>query len=430
MTIRIPYGSETLTAPSEWAESVESLTIGDVDSLPDLNDAFDAAIDHPIAQLESPLDRVQAGEKLTIVVSDSFRKTRIAQLLPRLLQRFNERGVREGDIRFLVATGVHRGPTPDELDEILGADIHRRFAGRIHLHDAHDESAHVHVGETSRGTQVEANKIAIKCDRLIVTGSVVLHYFGGFGGGRKALLPGICSAITIAHNHALNLDRSENRLDPNVRIGEMDGNPVAEDMLEGARLICADFMMNTVLNRSGDIARIFAGDLEQAHREACTFAKDVFSVPLKSPADLVIAASSQTRNFVQTHKALYNAFQAAKSNGQIILLAPCPEGLGGEKFEKWLRLGSTEEIIRELRRQSEINGQTALSTIEKAQRCIMVTELSDVDVARLGAVRAASLDEAITIARARLKEAGIDRPTVITMPEAAYSVPQVAATAV
>jgi len=429
MKIELPYNTTKIEANIDWASSVHSLTIPEIAPLACVNAALDAALDAPIAQSDSVFQRVQPGEQVTIVVSDSFRKTGIDRLLPRFLERLNGCGVRDDDIRFLVATGVHRGPTPMELDEILGADIHRRFADRVYVHNANDSSTHVLVGETSRGTPVEANKLAVECDRLIVTGSVVLHYFGGFGGGRKSLLPGICSANTIAYNHARNLDRVENRLDPNVRIGEMDGNPVAEDMLEGALLIGADCIVNTVLNRNGDIARIFAGDLEMAHREAAAFAKDVFSVPLESPADLVVAASAHTRNFVQTHKALYNAYQAAKPDGQIILLAPCPEGLGGEKFEKWLRLGSTDEIIRALRQQSEINGQTALSTIEKAARCIMVTEMSDEEVARLGAVRAATLDDALALARDRLAGDGVERPSVITMPEAAYSVPAVPAAA-
>jgi len=429
MKIELPYSATEVEANIDWASSADSLTIAEIPPLADLNAALDVAIDEPVGQSEGVLQRVRSGEQLTIVVSDSFRRTGIDQLLPHFLDRLGDAGVRDNDIRFLVATGVHRGPTSDELDEILGEDVHRRFEDRVHLHDANDASTHVLVGTTSRGTPVEANRIAVECDRLIVTGSVVLHYFGGFGGGRKALLPGICSANTIAHNHSRNLDQHENRLDPNVRIGEMVGNPVAEDMLEGALLIGADCMMNTVLNRNGDISRIFAGDLELAHREAAAFARDVFCVPLESPADIVVAASAQTRNFVQTHKALYNAYQAAKPGGQIILLAPCPEGLGGEKFEKWLRLGSTDEIIRALRQQSEINGQTALSTIEKAQRCIMVTELSEAEVAQLGAVRAPSLDTALSLARERLAGDGVDRPSVVVMPQAAYSVPRVPAAA-
>lgn len=424
MNVQLPYAGSTVEADLDWAASVDTLALADVAPVKDVVVALDQAIDNPIGQTESLAERVQPGERIVIIVSDSFRKTRVDLILPRLLYRLTEKGVSEEDVSFLVATGVHRGPTPDELDEILGTDVHQRFQSRIHIHDAHHAAAQVPVGETSRGTPVEANQIAVDCDRIIVTGSVVLHYFGGFGGGRKALLPGVCSANTIAHNHSLNLDPNENRLDPSVRIGEMDGNPVAEDMLEGAKLIGADFIINTVLNRNGDIVRVFAGDLELAHREACAFAKDMFCVPLESQAHIVIAASAETRNFVQTHKALYNAYQAMKPGGQIILLAPCPEGLGGEKFEKWLGLGSAGEIIRALRQQSEINGQTALSTIEKAQRCIMVTELSNEDVVRLGATRAASLDDALAQARQRLIADGIERPTVITMPQAAYSVPQ------
>jgi nickel-dependent lactate racemase len=273
---------------------------------------------------------------------------------------------------------------------------------------------------------VEVNRLARTCDRLIVTGSIEMHYFGGFGGGRKALLPGVCSARTIAHNHALNLDPHEDRLDPRVRIGVMNENPVAEDMLEGARMIGADCVINTVLNRKGAIAEIFAGDLVAAHDAGRTFARRLFVVPIEERADLVIAASGGTRNFVQTHKALYNAYQAVKPGGRIILAAPCPEGLGGESFEKWLRLGSRDAIIQGLRRESEINGQTALSTLEKARVCTMVTQLAERDVKLLGAQAAATLPDALDACRKALNDQGVVNPTVYVMPTAAYTVPMAA----
>ena len=378
MKIELPYADTLVHANIDWAASVDTLTINDTPAAEDPVAALDAALEAPISQSDTLFDRVRRDDRVTVVVSDSFRRTAIDQLLPRLLGRLLATGVDKSRVSFLVATGVHRGPTREELRTILGDRVCGRFT--VHVHDASDPALHTLVGTTSRGTPVEVNKHAVECDRLIVTGAVVMHYFGGFGGGRKALLPGICSANTIAHNHALNLDPSEDRLDPRVRIGALAGNPVAEDMLEGAKLIGADCMINTVLNAKGEIAEVFAGDLELAHHDACAFAERLFHVPLECKADLVVAASARTQNFVQTHKALYNAYQAMKPGGQIVLLAPCPEGLGGEKFEKWLRLKSPGAVISALRENSEINGQTALSTLEKAVSCTMVTEMPDEDV--------------------------------------------------
>src|SRR5690606_23695176 len=132
------------------------------------------------------------------------------------------------------------------------------------------------------------------------------------------------------------LHPERDELDPAVRIGGLDGNPVAEDMLEAARFVRVDGIVNTVLRRDGKIARLFVGELDAAHREACDFAMDCYAAHLDEPAHLVIAASAGTKNFVQTHKSLYNAFQAMAPGGRIILAAPCPEGLGSRQFTKWL----------------------------------------------------------------------------------------------
>ena len=199
---------------------------------------------------------------------------------------------------------------------------------------------------------------------------------------------------------------------------------VAEDMLEATLLTQVDFIVNTVLNRHEEIAKVFAGDLVEAHEAACAFAAEMFAVPIGEQADIVVAASPGTLNFVQTHKALFNAYQAVKPEGRIVLLAPCPEGLGGEQFQKWLRLGDRASIIAGLRRQSEINGQTALSTIEKSPMTTFVTELSAEEVALLQGVKAADLQAALDGALRDIQSRGIETPSVYTMPSAAYTVPR------
>jgi len=279
------------------------------------------------------------------------------------------------------------------------------------------------VGETSRGTPVQINRRVHEAGRVIVTGRTVFHYFGGYGGGRKGMIPGIASLETIAYNHARNLHPTEDRRDPAVRIGGLEGNPVAEDMLEGARLCNPDLLINTVLNRHGDIARIFAGDLEAAHRAACQFAHDLYAVYIDEPADLVIASAGHAKNFIQSHKALFNAWQALKPNGRIILAAPAPEGLGNERFRYWLGLGTRHVIFSELREHAEINGQTALSIVEKAPQSILLSELNETDGGLLGMQRANTLEEALQRARNDLKEQSVGEPSCYLMPAAAYTVP-------
>ncbi len=425
MAIRVvmPYGNSVMEAEMDWGQSLGTLDIADVPGLNDLQTAYRRAVDQPIGLSSGIWKSFRPGETVAIVLSDAFRHTGMDQLLPFVLDDLSQAGIAEEDILFAFATGTHRPPTQGEQARIAGADLFARFQSQCLVHDPQDEAGLIYVGETRRGTPVWINQRVYDCDRVILTGSVVLHYFAGFGGGRKALLPGLAGAATIAHNHALNLDSAENRLNPAVRIGVLDGNPVAEDMLEAAQLCKADGIINTVLNRRGEIAGIFAGEMDAAHRAAARFAWECYAAPIRRRADLVIASAGDAANFLQSHKALFNASLAATPQGRIVLLAPAPEGLGADRFGQWLALKTRDAIFAELRKHAEINGQTALSTIEKAPKTILVTDLSDKDVALIGARKAASLDAALALARAELRETGVADPTCYCMPSASYTVP-------
>jgi len=428
MQVEFPYGRGTVTGSVPWARCLGVLDVVPAAPLPDVPRALRDGLQHPIGTPAPLLEPVGRGHRVLIIVSDSFRQTGIAQCLPALIEALAQQGVCDTGIRFLVATGIHRALTEEELTAILGPEMHARFRARVACHDAHDAAGLVDVGTTSRGTRVQVNRAAVDADHVIVTGTTVLHYFAGFGGGRKSIVPGISSAGTISQNHSLNLDPVTGELNPDVRIGRLDGNPVAEDQLEAARMVRTTGMINTVLNRDSAIAGLFVGELEAAHRQAAAFALRTFAAPVEERADLVIAAAGPRKNFVQAHKALFNAYQAVKPNGRIVFIARCEEGLGGQQFEKWLRLGSRSAIIEGLRRRSEINGQTALSTLEKAPIAWFVTDLPPEDVAALHARRAVSLEDALERARQELAAAGTSNPTCYIMPQAASSVPFLGAT--
>ena len=421
MRIDIPYGLGVVHAELDWARLLGTLAVPPAPSAGNPMEAVRRALDNPIGQPEPLRGRVKPGEKVLIIVSDQFRQTRVDVVLPVLLDELGKGGVAEDNVHILFATGVHRPPEPDEQARVLGAAMYARFQARLHVHDPFDSGQLARVGVTSRGTPVFINRLALDADRVIATGAVVFHYFAGFGGGRKSIVPGIAGAETIAHNHALNLHPNQNTLDPAVRTGALDGNPVAEDMLEAARFVPVDSIVNTVLDREGRIAGVFAGELDRAHRAAAEFARRMFSVTVAEQADLVIASSGDARNFVQAHKALHNAWQAMKPGGRIVFLAHCDEGLGSEQFVKWLRLETREAVFAGLRRQSEINGQTALSSLQKCPSAIFVTQLSDEDTRLLGARKAGSLEAALLLARFEM--AGVSEPTVYLMPHASYTVP-------
>lgn len=422
MKIEIPYGNVIVEASADWLRPLGVLDIGVTPPLADARSALLEGLANPIGG--APLhQRLRPGGSVVIVVSDSFRKTAIDVILPALIQWLIERGVGEKAISFLVATGSHRGPTADELDWILGPEVHARFAERIYTHDPCDRDNLVAVGTTSRGTPVSLNKIALSADTLIVTGTVVLHYFGGFGGGRKSIVPGIAGLETIAANHALNLDPVLDALNPAVHIGRLTGNPVAEDMLEGARLGPDPFLINTVLDRGGTIARLFAGDLVMAHEAACAFSESLYTIPISEQADLVVASAGSAKNFIQSHKSLYNAFQALRPGGHVLLATPAEEGYGGNKFADWLALGTRTAVIQALRKNAEINGQTALSTLEKARRTVFLTRMEPELVRSMGGRPVTSLAEGLALLHPDLTGRGGNSPSCLVMPSAAVTVP-------
>lgn len=423
MTIYIPYGDQTLEAAIDWARMLGTIDIAETEALADIDAALRDALTNPIGLDHSMADQLPADGSIVIIVSDSFRKTGVDRLLPTLCAYLNMHGVADERISFLFATGSHRPPTPEEQALILGEAICARFKNRIFAHDPRDTAGLVYRGTTTRGTPVYINRRAAEAACVIATGAVVLHYFGGFGGGRKSIVPGIAGLDTIAANHALNLDPAEDRLNPDVAIGQTRGNPVAEDMLEAALLTRCDFLINTVLNRQDAIAGLFCGDLERAHVAACDTARDLYAVEITEPADLVIASAGSARNFVQSHKSLYNAFQAMRPGGRIILAARAPEGFGGERFQAWLALGTRDAIITELRKCAEINGQTALSTREKSQNTLFISDLSEAQITTLGGRKSADLAEALFVARTELAAAGIAHPTCYVMPSAGVTVP-------
>jgi lactate racemase len=425
MHLSLPYGSRTLKATWTGGGTMEELRIADAPALPDVAAAARIAMGNPIGMQHGLGRVVEPGDTVAIVVSDAFRRTGVDQYLPALLLRLKEAGIRYEDVSIAVATGTHRAPTPKETKAILGADVYDGFKERTFAHDAFDKDNFKRMGFTRRGTPVEINRRVRQCKRVIATGAAVLHYFGGFGGGRKSILPGIASAKTIAANHSLNLHPTEDRLDPDVRIGVLDNNPVAEDMLDGARLCGVDFIINTVLNQQGEVAGIFAGELSAAHRKAADFARELHALPIDQQANIVLASAGMAKNYIQSHKALFNAYQACKPAGRIIFACPAPEGLGSESFLKWIRLGNPEKIIAALRKKADINGQTALSTLQKAKGACFITKLPENDLACLGAERAVTLNKALKWAHAVLPKSGKnkDGPLIYSMPDASYTVP-------
>lgn len=429
--MELPYGTGSVTfdLPAGWA--VQVLEPRHYPAEPDPRAAIRRALDVPLGTPRLR-DMVCAGESVCILVNDSTRKSRAELLLPVILEELCRGGVREEDVFLVFATGAHRRVEKDEIAGLVGSEVAGRLA--MYSHDCHDDSLLTFVGKTRRGTPVYLNSRVVEADRRILTGSVVHHWFAGFGGGRKALVPGVAGYETIRRNHAL-------MLEPGCRAGVLDGNPAAEDMMEAARMVRVDFLVNTVLDPRGEILGVFAGDMEAAHREACRLAHQVFAGYRAGPADLVIASCGgwpKDINVYQSHKALENAALVCKPGGVIILVAECREGVGSDLYWEWVqKYPGLAELERAIREEFVLGGHKAwaVARITSRHPVVLLSSLDGPTVSRLGFIPASIPGEALDAALRCLGDAGVagggvgrqradgGGAQVVVLPQAGLTVP-------
>ncbi len=341
------------------------------------------------------------GARVLIVVSDATRATGSDRFLPPLLDVLEAGGARE--FGFAVATGIHRAPRPGEVERIVGESIGR--ASAVDVHDPDDASRLIPLGRTRSGTPVRVNRVLREYDRVVLTGSVGFHYFAGFTGGRKAILPGLAARETLTRNHLRALRRDGSR-HPGARAGRLDGNPVHRDMVEGTSLAPPAAVVNAVLGADGSLEEIFAGHWRRAHERACRRVRATRAVAA-TPRPLVIASAGgapSDLNVIQAHKAFEAAFAALEPGGVFVLAAECPDGAGHADFLPWFRHGDEASFAAALRAGYVVYGQTARSWVRQARACrlVLVSSLSPEIVRQIGAIPAAGIGEALELARSWL----------------------------
>lgn len=359
------------------------------------------ALENPVNS--QPLNKiVRKGEKTCIVAPDRTRICRVSIYLPLILSQLNRSGIQDCDISIILANGTHRKNTKSEQIEILGEDIVRRI--QIIEHDCHDMTELVHLGETEQNTSVYVNRQLMRAERVILTGGVLHHYFAGFGGGPKLVVPGCAGYQTILQNHKHTIHPHFHTLHPACHAGNTEDNPVHRDIRNALKFVPVDFSLNVVTNSDGIICQAFAGELFDAHAAACQAVHLLHSIPFEHKTDLVIAGSGgypKDLNFIQMHKALHHAYNVVKKDGVIILLAQCRDGIGSKTFLEWFN--DSPDIATMHRRLCEnfkINGNTALALKMKTDTCkvVLVTDLDAAIVEKLGIFPAKNMAEALEIA--------------------------------
>lgn len=391
----VGFGERTLAVPeSPYRLEVPASPAGAHARRIDLGLALDRPLHSP------PLTQVFRGAKEVLVaVSDATRSTAAAEFLPPLLDRIRSAAPR-ASVRFIVGSGIHRRPTEAEIARILGAELARRHDTIVH--DPDDEGSLVELGTTSAGTRVRVHRTVREHDRLVLTGSVGFHYYAGFSGGRKAVVPGLAARETIARNHLRAL-REDGTRHPLARAGQLRGNPVHRDMAEGAELAGPHLVVNSVLDDDGRIDRLYVGHWRRAHEAACRAVREARCLRL-APRPIVVASAGGEPgdiNLIQSHKTFESAQGALEPGGTMVLVARCREGAGHTDFLPWLEYPDEGALVRALQKRFQVYGQTALSWLRKATRCrlILVSDLPLDVVKLLRAEAAGDLAEALDKAR-------------------------------
>ncbi|UCE20315.1 MAG: nickel-dependent lactate racemase [Gemmatimonadota bacterium] len=419
---RFPYGRKEVTFSLPEESVLGEIIPREVEGIADVESAIQEAL---ISPFQSPaLSKIcKPGEKVAIVVSDITRPFPGPQVLPILLNELNRVGVPDEDITVVFALGGHRRHTKEEQKQVLGEEVARRV--RYFDSFCEEQEDFVTIGTTSRGTKVDINKRVVEADRKILTGIISYHYYSGFTGGRKAVVPGISSFNTIQANHKLLLHPEPGAgHNPDACSGKLEGNPVHEDMVEACRMLKPDFLVNVVLSGHKNILRIFIGDPYAAHGEGCAFVESVFGYPIREKADLVLVSAGgfpKDINYYQAHKALDNAFYAANKEGVIILLAACEEGIGPESYMDWVRMNSPGEMESRLRDYFEVSGHNWYTTFLKTEqvRIILVSTVDQKVVEQLRFIPAQTVDEALGKAYELLKP----DPSIYLMPQGYLTFP-------
>jgi len=415
MEISIPYGRTRLTA--EIADDrLQAVLCNSLESyVPPMGETelVEAALAAPIGS--EPLEKLVQGKKnIVLIASDHTRPVPSKVLVPPMLSAIR-RGNPEANITILIATGCHRGTTKEELIEKFGPEIVEKE--HIVIHDCAAEEEMVTIGTLPSGGALRINRIAAEADLLISEGFIEPHFFAGFSGGRKSVLPGIAARETVYWNH-----NAEFIASPYARTGILEGNPIHRDMIYAAQTAKLAFICNVVINAKHQVVGAFAGDCQQAHVAGTEFLKELCLCP-KAPADIVITSNNGyplDQNIYQAVKGMTAGEATCKEGGIIIMVAACNDGHGGESFMQTMTQNlSTAQILEQIQatpKKDTVPDQwesQILARILSKYQVVLVSECDPELVKAMKMHPAADLPQALTLAEKLLGKPG----TITAIPE-------------
>jgi nickel-dependent lactate racemase len=414
MKIELGFGTGVQTAEIPEANLMGILTPNEVPR----GDTGEAEVRRALAEPigSRPLrEIVKPGEKIAVVTSDITRPMPTYTVMPALLDELYAAGVKPEDITLVFALGSHRGQTDEERRHLAG----ERAWSEIRCVDG-DVNDVTHLGTTTRGTPVDIVRTVAEADRRICLGNIEYHYFAGYSGGAKAIMPGVSTRAAIQSNHSRMVEAA-------ACAGKLAGNPVREDIEEAAAICGVDFIVNVVLDAHKTIVKAVAGDVTQAHRAGCRFLDTLYRKDIDVRADIVLVSQGgapKDLNLYQTQKALDNARHAVRKGGIVILVGSCREGLGEGVFEKWMTQSpSPEAMIERIGRDFQLGGHkaAAIAMVLRDADVYLVSELDAAFVSKIFLRPFSTVQEALDRAFEKLG-AGAQ---VLVMPYGGSTLPHV-----
>lgn len=412
MQLSFGYGTrdEVVTVPDGQLLGV--LTANEMTHERGGREAVRYALRHPIGAPRLGA-LVRAGQRIAIIASDISRPVPSHEILPEILKELFAAGCRAEDVTVVFALGSHRKHTEEEMRRLVGDEVF----STVRCVDSDPDDC-VRLGVTSAGTPVDITRTVAEADVRICTGNIEFHYFAGYSGGAKAIMPGVSTPTAIGANHRRMVEET-------ACAGRLEGNPIREDIEEAGAITGVDYIVNVVLDEHKHIVYAVAGDVIAAHRDGCAYLDKMYRKPIPARADVVLVSQGgapKDANLYQVQKALDNAKHAVKRGGTIVLIGACPEGLGSKTFEEWLLAAPTaESMIERIHREFRLGGHKAAAIAMVLQNAAidLVSELPDTLVRRIFLTPRRSAQEALDLALAKYGASA----TVLAMPFGGATLP-------
>ncbi len=410
-SVKIGQREERFEVPDD--ELIEVMHARELTSSVSEQEAVTSALAHPIGtprldQLVHPSDQVM------IITSDCTRPLPTPVLLGPVLDELHAAGVADSHITFAVALGSHRPQTEKELKTIFGP-----YYGHYSIVNGGDEF--ISFGHTKHGTPIDILTPIAESTFRIALGNVEYHYFAGYSGGAKAIMPGVSTSAAIEKNHSLMLDDA-------AHAGNME-SPVRLDVEEACHAVGLNFIVNAVLDEDHHVVFAAAGEVVKAHRVACKKLDELFGCPLSEQADIVVdsqGGAPKDLNLYQLQKALENAKYPVRNGGIIILVGSCQDGLGNPTFEQWMHEAKApQDVIDRLNKKFVLGGHkaAAIARVEQKASVYLVSDLPDEAALDCFMTPYHSLQKALDAARGAVKSATHRTPRILVMPAGGSTLP-------